>query len=271
MKIASNHQCSAVGRLSSVLVLACMALMTGCGQNVGTSTGTGAAGVGTGGTGTVLYALAGRVADGYLVNATVFLDKNGNYQLDAGEPFAITDQNGAYKLDVAPADVGNYPIVALATKGVTIDQDTNLPVENSYVLSMPKESISGVADNFISPISSQLREMMESGAYTSLPQAVEALRAKMGLPTGTNLQADYVATQHRSIHAAAQNIAALMGNQSGQLLTTDGSSVAVDVKRYRRMMAAVNANMPTVMEQNRQNAVQSLSRTIATAVSQVSR
>ncbi|HBG06957.1 MAG TPA: hypothetical protein DDY22_15735 [Geobacter sp.] len=34
----------------------------------------------------------------------------------AHEASATTDANGAYTLDVDPADVGNYPIVAMAVK-----------------------------------------------------------------------------------------------------------------------------------------------------------
>lgn len=51
------------------------------------------AGCGGGGSGTTTAAsttVSGTVADGYLANAQVFLDKNGNYQLDPGEPNAMT-------------------------------------------------------------------------------------------------------------------------------------------------------------------------------------
>ena len=80
--------------LLSVIVLATIIAMTaGCGTS---GDGPTIAGVGTGGTGTV----SGKVADGYLVNANVFLDKNGNYVLDVGEPSAMTDINGAYSLNI---------------------------------------------------------------------------------------------------------------------------------------------------------------------------
>ena len=92
------------------------------------------AGCGGGGSTTAApatLAITGKVADGYLANATVFLDKNGNYQLDPGEPFTTSDQNGAYVLNVAPDDVGKYPIVAIATKGQTVDKDTGSAVASS--------------------------------------------------------------------------------------------------------------------------------------------
>jgi hypothetical protein len=168
---------------SVVVSTAIFALLTGCGENVTT------AGVGTGGTGSV--SITGKVADGYLVNASVFLDKNGNYQLDTGEPFTTTDANGAYKLNIDPADVGKFPIVALVIKGVAIDKDTNQAVANSYVLSMPKDSVSDTTgNNFISPVTSQLRELMETGSFTTMQQAADALQP-LG-PAGERLRSQPV-------------------------------------------------------------------------------
>jgi hypothetical protein len=197
--------------LPVVVLAALIAITAGCGT---TGDSTTIAGVGTGGTGTV----SGKVADGYLVNASVFLDRNGNYQLDAGEPSTTTDANGDYKLTVDPADVGKHPIVVHVIKGVSIDKDTSLSVANSYVLSMPKDNVSGtLSNNFISPISSQLREMMETGNYTTMQQAADALRTKMGLPAGTDMMADYIAANNTAMHTAAQNMSTLWGTRWDRL------------------------------------------------------
>jgi len=241
-----------------------VAIITGCGSVAGDIS----AGVGTGGTGSAVASLAGTVADGYLVNATVFLDKNGNYQLEAGEPSAATDANGAYKLDVDPADVGKCPIVALVIKGVTIDKDTNQAVINSYVLSMSKDNVSdSVSNNFISPLSSQLREMMETGKYTTLQQAADALRTELGLPVGTDMSANYIAANHTAMHYAAQNIATLMGNQMGQVLGTNSTTITVDVNRYRVMMGTIFTNMPIIRAANNQTDMSNLNNTMTTMLS----
>ncbi len=244
------------------LIATCLisvALITGCGSGSFTS-----AGASSGGTGILVASISGSVADGYLEKATVFLDKTPtNYQLDAGEPFAITDQNGAYTLTIDAADIGRYPIVALVIKGVTIDKDTNQPVANSYLLSMPKNSVSGTAStNFISPITSQLREMMETGSYTSTQQAADALRVQMGLPGGTNIMADYIAANNTALHTAAQNMATLMGNQMDQVISMSGSTVTVDVTRYRSMMGTMFNNMSTVMGARSQTDMAELGRTM---------
>ena len=225
---------------SATLLSLLTALIAGCDGNI-TSTG-----VGTGGTGATT-SLVGKVADGYLANVSVFLDKNGNYLLDAGEPSATTDTNGAYTLTVDSADIGKCPIVALAIKGVAIDKDTNQAIANSYVLSMPKEIVSGTVNtNFISPLTSQLREIMETGLYSTLPQASDALRTKIGLPAGTDMMADYIAANNTAMHTASQNIATLMGSQMEHVLGMSGSHSTVDVNRYRGMMGTIFSNMSSL-------------------------
>ena len=223
--------------------------------------------------------VSGKVADGYLVSATIFMDKNGNYQLDPGEPYSTTDANGTYTLNVDPSDVGKYPIVANATMGVTFDRDNNVPVTNSYVLSMPAIAISGtVNSNFISPMSSLLREMMETGIYATKQQALNALVTNMGLPAGTDIMADYIAANNTTIHKAAQIIVTLMGNQMVQLLGTYGSTLTVDVNRYRSMMGTIFSNMSTIVGTNVQTGtpnsidnMSSLNNTITTVVSNTPR
>ncbi len=248
-------------RLIAVCIIGA-AVITGCGSSSSTT-----AGVGSGGTGT-LAKISGTVADGYLTNATVYLDKNSNYQLDAGEPSTKSGENGAYTLDVEPADVGMYPIVALVIKGVTIDKDTNLAVTNSYVLSMHKEYVSGsVSSNFISPISSQLRELMETGRYSSIQHAADTLRTEMGLLAGTDMTADFIATNHTKMHYAAQNMATLMGNQMEYVMGMNGSTITVDVNRYRAMMETIFSNMATVCAENNQTEMSHLHNTITTRLS----
>lgn len=249
-------------RLVTVLLLL-VAVITGCSSGDGS-----VAGVGTGGTGSLAKSVSGTVADGYLVNATVFLDKNGNYQLDAGEPSTTTDANGAFTLKVDPADLGKYPIVAHAIKGVAIDKDTNQTVANSYLLSMPKDIVSDTAgNNFISPVTSLLREIMETGIFTTIQQAMDALRTKMGLQAGADIMSDYIAAGNTGIHTSAQNITTLMGNQMGQVLGTGGSGTTVDVNRYRGMMGTIFSNMSTIMGSNAQTGMSNLTNTMTTVLS----
>jgi hypothetical protein len=220
--------------LFAALIITAAGIIAGCGGGSGSPT--------SGST----TSISGKVADGYLVGATVFMDKNGNYKLDAGEPTATTDANGAYTMTVDAADVGKYPIVAMATKGVTIDKDTMAAVPNSYLLSMPATAVSGtVSNNFISPMSSQLREMMETGKYATIQDAMSALRTKLGMP-GIDMLTDYMAANNATMHTAAQNMASLMGSQMPQVFNTSGSTTSVDVNRYRGMMGTIFSNMSSI-------------------------
>jgi hypothetical protein len=207
---------------------------------------------GCGGSGsTSAPVISGKVADGYLVNAQVFLDKNFNYTLDPGEPNTVTDATGAYTLTVDPADVGKYPVVAVAIAGQTTDLDNPAQtVANSYVLSMHAVSVrssatgdvSGNVSNFISPISTQIREMMESGKYATVQAATEALRAELGMPPTTNMLGNYIANSNSSMHTAARNMVAQMGGQMTQVMPGN----KLDINRYRGMMGAIFGNMSTI-------------------------
>lgn len=202
--------------------------------------------------------IEGSVADGYLVNAQVFLDKNFNYTLDAGEPNTVTDATGAYTLTVDPADVGKYPVVAVAIAGQTTDLDNPAQqIASSYVLSMHAVSVSssaagdvtGSVKNFISPISTLLREMMESGKYTTVQAAMEALRAELGMPATTNMMGNYIANSNSAMHMAARNMASQMGGQMAQVMPGN----KVDVNRYRGMMGSIFGNMSTIRTSSTQH------------------
>lgn len=222
-----------------------VALLAGCGAG-GNSV---SAGVGTGGTGS-LAKITGYAADGYLVNATTFLDRNGNYRLDEGEPSTFTDGNGAFTLDVDPADIGKCPIVVLAMAGVTVDKDTGTAVTISNVFSMHAATVSNMSSNFISPMSSLVRELVETGRSDTVQNAMEAVRVQLGLPAGTDITADYMATNNTAMHTAARNMAILMGGQMPQIISMNGSTMTIDVNGYRTMMGTMFSNMPSMMGAN---------------------
>jgi hypothetical protein len=189
--------------------------------------------------------ISGKVADGYLAGATVFLDKNGNYQQDAGEPATTTDANGIYALIIDSADAGKYSIVAMAIKGQTTDKDTNATVPDSYVMSAPAGST-----GFISPMSTLLREKMAANPSMTLNAAMTQLRNQMNLPSGMNTMADYMAgsisgtnaAQYQIMHITAQQMAGLMAGQAPLVMNGTG----VYQNRYRSMMGTINSNMPAI-------------------------
>ena len=120
-----------------ICLVAALALV-GCGgatmSSDGSTSGGGTivAGVGTGGTG-VVRSSASASTSSVLVGAIVFLDTNNNQLLDGGEPFAYTDQDGAYTLQVSPADLAAYPLLIQAVAGATVDKATGQPLAEGFV------------------------------------------------------------------------------------------------------------------------------------------
>ena len=216
------------------LALMGMAFITGCGSS-GTSSPT---------------AVSGVVADGYLENALVFFDKNKNYQLDEGEPFATTDEHGAYTLTVSAEEIGLYPIVAIAIKDQTIDQDTGLAVSDTYVLCLPEASVSGIVSNFISPMSTLLREKLIANPDMTLSEAVIQLRNQLNMPLGMNILGDYVEgsldgeyqQQYQAMHRIAQQMAGLMADQAPLVMNEQ----RVYAERFRNMMGEMNQNLSLI-------------------------
>lgn len=63
--------------------------------------------------------------DGYLRNAEIWLDMNGNFTKDNGEPSAFTGERGRAELDVTGIDTPEqYSVVARAIAGKTVDEDS---------------------------------------------------------------------------------------------------------------------------------------------------
>lgn len=212
-------------------------------------------------------AVVGKVADGYLANAVVFLDKNSNYQRDSGEAETTTDQTGSFTLAIEPADVGKYPIVVLAIKDQTIDLDTNQVVPNTYVLSMhavsvaatTSASLTGAVSNFISPISTLIRENLEANPGMTVAEAGAQVRNQLNIPDNVRIHGDYIfgsySGSHKSdyqrMHQAAQEMAALMGNQAG--LVMNGRTPQLG--RYRQMLGQIGNNLPQISDNINQGMV----------------
>lgn len=132
--------------------------------------------------------VSGVVADGYLVNATVCLDVNGNKACDAGEPTALTDSTGAYTLETEGST--NYPVVAEIVAGLTVDLDNpGIPVAANYVLTSPAGK-----PEFVSPLSTMVQTKIENNPALSADEAENSVKASMGFAADStvDLFSDYI-------------------------------------------------------------------------------
>lgn len=172
----------------------------------------------------------GRVIDGYLRNARVWLDIDGNGQytagplevvldngyrhvLEGGEPTALSGADGVFSLDVSvldvPADIGpdidhrSYPLYALAIPGQTLEQRTfgDEPVARAYLMTARP----GVTN--ITPLTTLARFQRLLGQ--SAAGSVQGLASVEGV----NLLQDYIETGDHRAHAYARTFARFMASQ----------------------------------------------------------
>ncbi|MDD2733472.1 MAG: hypothetical protein PHF56_06035 [Desulfuromonadaceae bacterium] len=239
-----------------VAVVALSGTLAGCGGGGGGGT--------TAGTSTV----SGVVADGYLRNAELFMDLNGNYQWDAGEPKTVTGQGGAYHLDVAPDLVGRYPIVVRAIAGQTVDEDhPSSPIANSYILCAPSSNTA-----FISPMSTLIQQKLAGNPGMTMADAMIQLRNQLNLPVGTDMFGNYVsgsqsgqyAANYQTMYQVATQMADLMAQQAPLVMTGTG----VNLSRYQAMMGQMNLYMPQIV-QNATNGLPITSPTMTTFCNQM--
>lgn len=110
--------------------------------------------------------ISGKVIDGYVSGATVFLDLNGNAILDNAEPSAVTGENGDYFLDL---DTEQYacqayvPLVVDVPVGAT-DSDTG-EVTQAYQMVYPplmNSPFETGSDADITPLTTIIWESLKS-------------------------------------------------------------------------------------------------------------
>lgn len=106
-----------------------------------------------------LATASGKVIDGYISGATVFLDLNFNGVLDAGEPQTVSGDFGDYTLDLSPEDrecLGYAPLVVDVPAGA-IDEDQGEVDKPYQMVFAPQFKRASDSDFFnISPLTSVL-------------------------------------------------------------------------------------------------------------------
>ncbi|MDX1556731.1 MAG: hypothetical protein R3212_11940, partial [Xanthomonadales bacterium] len=188
----------------------------------------------------------GRVIDGYLRNARVWLDMDGDSQytpgpmtitnsagteitLPNGEPTTMSGEDGKFTLDttelvqdpsVAPdIDPRDFPLFAVILPGQTLEQTRigEVVLENAYMLSAPP----GVRN--VTPLSTLVRQRRVIGVQ-DLTATTTDLADALG---NVNLLSDYVKSGDHRAHAYARAFARFMASQfpestASQLRDSDG-------------------------------------------------
>ena len=104
-----------------------------------------------------------------------------------------------------------------------------------------------VNSNFISPMTTLIRENMVANPGMTFNDAMTQLRNQMNMPAGIDMMADFIAgsqpgmdaTQYQTMHTTAQQMAGLMAGQASLVMNGNG----VYMNRYRSMLGTINSNM----------------------------
>ena len=111
---------------------------------------------------------SGKVIDGYVSGANIFIDQNFNFQKDAGEYSAITDSNGEFSISVDSSIASCLkarPIIADVPVGAV---DSTLgTVTQAYQMILPSINDTGSALIVISPFTNLLSDAVVQGKISS--------------------------------------------------------------------------------------------------------
>lgn len=190
-----------------------------------------------------------KVIDGYLNNAQIWLDIDGNKQLDSNEPSVFSGDGGVAKLDVTNiVNPQQYFTYAKIISGQTIDEDSG-PVANDYMMSAPP------GETEITPLSTLVHIVIEQNTDGSeTPEALAMVKQAAIVEVANNFgiqEADvlsnYIASGSDSTAYVAKNIV------NAQILPEDENEFTVvisddsDTSAFNKQVAAASGMIKAVV------------------------
>ncbi|MDK9736132.1 hypothetical protein KI655_02365 [Vibrio sp. D404a] len=177
-------------------------------------------------------AISGKVIDGYISGATVFLDLNFNGKLEDGEPNAITDENGNFDLEITEtlSECSQYvPTVTHVPVGAIDSDFPDKPIEKAYTMVAPPSFAMSTNQDLLNltPLTSIVWDSVEKElASTGQSLSCESIIAEQQLRediitrmeqqeirvaqrynvTVNELYSDYVESGDSALHGFAQNL-----------------------------------------------------------------
>jgi hypothetical protein len=125
-----------------------------------------------------ILTVSGKVIDGYISGAEVFIDLNKNFEVDSEEPKTTTDENGAFQIS-SSIESGTYRVVSI---GGT-DSFTEESFDNTLYTTIEIKD-KNLTDVYLSPISTVISASYEqSGNNSSLDEIKEMFLTELGLET----------------------------------------------------------------------------------------
>ncbi|MGH1409919.1 MAG: hypothetical protein ACRAUW_10400, partial [Aeromonas sp.] len=180
-----------------------------------------------------------RIIDGYLHRASVWLDSNGNGEIDPGEPNTQSDELGRARLTI-PIKT-DAVVMARAIAGQTRDLDhPDRTVERDFLMMAPVDA------KLVTPLTTYLTLQQREGQ--SPEEALSRLRHELAQPQ-LDPALDYVATPEPLIGASARALAQLlpttsqqMADQGGSLLSQGASEIGQDLRNQQQSGEAIKTD-----------------------------
>jgi len=221
--------CKATTIFSIALLAACS---NGGGSDGSTTSGTNSS---SGNTAPVISEVNGKVIDGYVVGATVFLDLNGNGSHEPNEPSAITEEGGLFNLELTENErfCANHVPLTVEVPADAYDESLG-EVTEAYTLVLPPFRMGlDEADNiaYVTPLTTLVWEVLHeysvdekgkrktpncnatnrvvSESMSEVPQeawtAIDALVQAYNLPASV-LFSDFIASGDTETQSIAENV-----------------------------------------------------------------
>lgn len=183
--------------------------------------------------------IAGRVADGYIVGATVCLDLNNSMTCEKTEPQTITSSGGEYSLDPGTFPPDQYPVV-VNVPTTAYDEDTNEYFSHPFTLTSPLPS-----PDFISPLTTLMAAMQLEKPWRSIEDTEAELRDELGLSGSTvSLLEDYLTPDtpnddHSQVHAIARTLTQLTVQSTAHIENLAESGTGLSQVTSKEQEAAI--------------------------------
>ncbi|WP_369433874.1 hypothetical protein [Psychromonas sp. MME1] len=191
--------------------------------------------------------------DGYLRNAQVWLDLNGNYQLDLGEPEALSGEGGLTILDTTNiSNPEQYSVVVKAIAAQTIDEDTvTVSNPNGIAITTPFLLSAPAGQTVISPLSTLVKIKMDNGQDQQ--QAMTAVATELGIVEDA-LLGDYIAANQGDIAAKANAVVELgvlpESEQKLQEISQDNSNLDEQLTTHLETVKVLTEEQRLVKEED---------------------
>ena len=160
------------------------------------------------------------VIDDAIENATVCLDKNKNGACDAGEPSGKTDVAGKVTLQVANADVGKFPLLAVV--GVDAKDATYGPVTTAFTMTAPADQTA-----VVSPLTTLVQTTVASTGV-STAEAASSVQSQTGITVSLFEDFTKSTTPEGEIASMVARMIVVVSQQQAAVLRSAVGSSAID-------------------------------------------